>query len=159
MKLSVLAAVLCAVLLFGETSDQTNSKLPAASNSLKQPNYMLLIARPKPSRSEEAEAFFKSEVLPALARESDLLEVQTFAMDDATNSYVVLLRAKANTVLSPEAAITVLSRGKDLAQTLLTLRKFTTLFDHSVSLHIVPRPDLSISRSSMGSASRRSAKE
>jgi hypothetical protein len=158
MKLSVLAAVLCAVLLFGKTSEQS-AKSSSPSNVGNQPKYMLLIARPKPSRAIEAETFFKKEVLPALSKETDLLDVQTFAMDDATNSYVILLRAKPNTVLSPEAAISVLSRGRDPVQALHNLRTFTTLFDHSVSLHIVPRPDLSISRSAMGFASRRSAKE
>jgi hypothetical protein len=127
----------------------------AASVSVTQ----TFIARPrqhllftaKPSASPAAvEAYYKTNILPAVARDRRIGEVAVY-VDGKTGQYIVELELRTPTAADRSLAIDVLAVGKTFDQGEQLLDGFAKYFDVRNAQQLTPRGDLSISRSVVGS--------
>lgn len=126
-------------------------KLPSAMG---RPQYILFKGKVKEGRVKELEKFFQAEIMPVIAKDENVLEIETytnvFGCDDF--KYVVLLKIKPDVSLSYDTVVNVFSRSKPIEESLKMINRLAGFFESSSTSIILYRPDLSISRRPMGYA-------
>jgi hypothetical protein len=109
--------------------------------------HLLFTARPSASAAE-VEAYYKTNIRPAVVRDRRIGEVAVSV--DRNGQYVVELELRTATAGDLSLALDVLSIGKTAAEGQQLLDGFAKYFDVSNAQQLTPRADLSISRSLLG---------
>ncbi|MCF6158685.1 MAG: hypothetical protein E3K32_08970 [wastewater metagenome] len=126
-----------------------NLKLPSATG---RPQYVLFKGKVKEKSVRKLEKFFREEVMPVIARDENILGLETytnvFGCDDF--KYVVLLKIRPDVSLSFDAVLNVFSRSKTMEESFKMINRLAGFFESSSTSIILHRPDLSISRRPMG---------
>lgn len=124
-------------------------KLPSATG---RPQYVLFKGKVKEKSVKELESFFREEVMPVIAKDENILGLETYTnvlgCDDF--KYVVLLKIKSEVLLSYDTLVNVFSRSKPIEESFKLINRLAGFFESNSTSIILYRPDLSICRRPMG---------
>lgn len=142
----------------GHKEEQQKSK--GCPDSLKltsatgRTQYVLFKGKVKEKSVKELESFFREEVMPVIAKDENILGLETYTnvlgCDDF--KYVVLLKIKPDVSLSYDTLVNVFSRSKAIEESFKMINRLAGFFESSSTSIILYRPDLSISRRPMAYA-------
>lgn len=126
-----------------------NLKIPSSPGPSQ---YVLFTGKIKESSSKELEKFFRGEMLPIISKNENILGIDTYTnvVGCKDFKYVVLLKIKPNVSLSFDTVFEVFSNGRTAEESFATINNFAEFFESSSTSIILYRPDLSMSRKTMG---------
>lgn len=123
-------------------------KRTAAQRFVRRPvQHALFTAKPT-APAAEAEAYFKANLLPALAADDRIGDVTVYV--DASGAYIVQAELRTQSPANVSLALDVLSVGRSQKEAQALLAGMAKYFDVADAHRLTPRADLSVSRSSIG---------
>ena len=128
--------------------DRTAAAAPTAQAFVRRPvQHLLFTAKPSASPSE-VEAYFKDNLLPALAADARIGDVATYV--DKSGTYIVEAELRTQSPASLSLALDILGIGRNPAAAQALVDGFARFFDVANTQQLFPRADLSVSRRILG---------
>jgi len=130
------------------SEDRVAAAAPITQAFVRRPvQHLLFTARPTASPAE-VEAYFKANLLPALAADARIGDVATYI--DKSGAYLVEAELRTTTPANLSLALDVLGIGRTPAEATALIDGFAKLFDVANTQQLFPRADLSVSRRILG---------
>jgi curli biogenesis system outer membrane secretion channel CsgG len=130
------------------SADRAAAAAPPTQGFVRRPvQHLLFTAKPSASPAE-VEAYFKANLLPALAADARIGDVATYV--DKTGTYIVEAELRTMSPGSASLALDVLGIGRTPAQAQALIDGFARFFDVANTQQLFPRADLSVSRRILG---------
>lgn len=121
----------------------------ATSQFVARPRQHLMFTATSKASATEVETYYKANIRPALIRDRRIGNVAITV--DRDGRYLVAVELRSTTAADQNLAMDVLSAGKSDEEAERIMRGFAAMFDIASARQLTPRPDLSISRSIVGS--------
>lgn len=121
---------------------------PATQAFVRRPLQRVLFTAKPTAPAAEIEAYFKTNLLPALAADKRIGNVAVYV--DGTGSYFVQAELRTLSPASASLAFEVLGAGRKPEEAEALLAGFAKYFDIANTRQLTPRADLSVSRQLLG---------
>lgn len=130
------------------SDERAATATPAAQAFVRRPvQHLLFTAKPSASPAE-VEAYYKTNLRPALAADPKIGDVAVYVDKDGT--YIVEAELRTQSPPSLSLALDILGTGRTPAQAQALLDGFAKYFSVSNTQQLTPRADLSVSRRLIG---------
>jgi hypothetical protein len=130
------------------SEDRAAATAPTTPTFVRRPVQHLLFTTKPTASPVEVEAYFKANLLPALAADARIGDVATYVDKDGT--YIVEAELRTLSPASLSLALDVLGIGKTPAEAQALIDGFARFFDVANTQQLFPRADLSVSRRILG---------
>ncbi|MEO7729669.1 MAG: hypothetical protein ABIY55_01765 [Kofleriaceae bacterium] len=127
--------------------DRAAAAAPTQTFVRRPVQHLLFTAKPSASPAD-VEAYFKTNLLPALAADPRIGDVATYV--DKSGTYIVEAELRTVAPAGLSLALDVLGIGRTQAQAQALIDGFAKFFDVANTQQLFPRADLSVSRLVLG---------